>query len=226
MSTSIVFAISGIILVTVNSLCTDSDGMECDYCLEQSDFTDGTYQIIESGIYCLTENIIFDPLPGDIDDPNAEGAWFPVDESTFPGSTTQIGGPFVLGFFAALTIAADDVKLDLNGYTMSFSQEFALQQRFAAIIQISNSPFIPPQGPADFGSELISGDGVEVCCGNLGFSSHHGIHSHAATNLTIHNLSIFDFEVGGIQLNGFQQVQLIDLEIGPSSQSVPATGTS
>ena len=223
MSTSVIFVICSIILVITNSQCTDSDGVDCDYCLEQFNFTEGTYEIIESGVYCLIEDIIFDPLAGDIDNPNAEGAWFPVDES-YPGSTSQQNGSFVLGFFAALTIATDDVKLDLNGYTMSFSEEFYLQQRFAAIIEIANKPFIPPQGPADFGSDFINVNNIEICNGNLGLSSHHGIHSNGASNVTIQNLTIFDFEVGAIQLNGFHEVRLIDLQIGPSLQSVPVTG--
>ena len=34
---------------------------------------------------------------------------------------------------------------------------------------------------------------------SIGLSSHHGIHSNAASNVSISNIKIFDFEVRGIQ---------------------------
>jgi len=42
------------------------NGMDCDpdlcqYCLNQYNFNDGTFRIKLSGIYCLSEDITFDP---------------------------------------------------------------------------------------------------------------------------------------------------------------------
>lgn len=50
-------------------------------------------------------------------------------------------GPYALGFFAAITIEADNILLDLNGYTIEASLEFALKQRFFNVIQFSSRVF-------------------------------------------------------------------------------------
>ena len=40
----------------------------------------------------------------------------------------------------------------------------------------------------------------------------------------IYNLNIYDFEVAGIQLNGYDNIQLYNMDIGPSLTSVPVVG--
>ena len=127
----------------------------CDVFLSQSDFLLGTYRIVSSGIYCLSEDITFDPKSGTISNPNVEGAWFPGftdpafgfgenDTSNPSLGTTTIApklGAFSLGFFAAITIEANDVVLNLNGYTIRQSRAFYIQQRFFALIEIGMSSF-------------------------------------------------------------------------------------
>lgn len=50
-------------------------------------------------------------------------------------------GPYALGFFAAITIEADNVVLDLNNHTIEASLEFSLKQRFFNVIQFSSRVF-------------------------------------------------------------------------------------
>ena len=102
--------------------------------------------------------------------------------------------------------------------------DFYLQQRFYAHFEIGNQPFLPNAGPASFGDSFQNVENVTICNGDLGLSSHHGIHSNNATNVVIRDLNIYDFEVGGIQLNGFYESRLSNLRIGPSFQSVPLSG--
>ena len=99
---------------------------------QQSDFEKGTIRIKKSGCYRLKESILFEPLGGCCD-------YWPrfrtSNEAEYPM------GPYALGFFAAITIEADNVVLDLNGYTIEASLEFSLKQRFFNVIQFSSRVF-------------------------------------------------------------------------------------
>ena len=59
--------------------------------------------------------------------------------------------PYKFGFFAAITIESDNVEIDLNGHLIQQSDIHHVQQRFFSTIELNASPFIKPQGPADFG---------------------------------------------------------------------------
>ena len=85
---------------------------------------------------------------------------------------------YSLGFFAAIVIAADNVYLNLCGHRIEQSKAFALQQRFFAIIELADAPFIPNQGPGDFSKKIRSCRNVSIRRGTLGRSSHHGIHGN------------------------------------------------
>ncbi|ETO35330.1 hypothetical protein RFI_01733, partial [Reticulomyxa filosa] len=118
------------------------------------------------------------------------------------------------------------VEIDLNGKEIEMSVEFRVQQRFYANIEIGSAPFIQGQGPAHFGPFLSPQSGVSniwIHNGHLGWSSHHGIHSNGATNVTLSELHIYEFEVGGIQMNHFSNVIIRNVEIGPSAVNVPVT---
>ena len=60
--------------------------------------------------------------------------------------------------------------------------------------------------------------------GNLGLSSHHGIHSNNATRVVIQDLNFFDFEMIGIAFNGFFDIEITNVNIGPTFKEVPLTG--
>jgi len=193
----------------------------CEFLLHQADFEFGTVRIAAGGDYCLAENVVFNPLSDCPDGPNSEGCYFPTDDTLFPGSTSFSDGAFALGFFAAITIEANDVTLDLRGFRIEFALEFYLQQRFGAVIEIANSPFIPGVGPADFGTIFEPVDNVVIENGVIGLTSHHSIHSNGASNVVIRDIQFVDFEVAAIQLNGFRATSLQNLEIGPSLSDVP-----
>jgi len=205
------------------SVLSGAHSSSCEFFLNQADFEYGPVRIAESGHYCLAENIVFNPLSDCPSGPNSEGCYFPTDNSLFPGSTSFSGGAFALGFFAAITIEQSDVTLDLNGFRIEFGLEFYLQQRFGAVIEIANSPFVPGAGPADFGAVFTNVDNVVIENGVIGLTSHHSIHSNGASNVVIRDIQFVDFEVAAIQLNGFNAANLQNLEIGPSLADVPLT---
>ena len=138
--------------------------------LRQSDFNFGTYRIRESGRYRLGENISFKPNGDTNFRPKASQA------SLYPTSGAE--GAYRLGFFAAITVETSDVVLDLNGFSLDQHRDHALQQRFFSLIELADQPFIPRQGPADFGSSILAASKVVVQNGRLGLSSHHGIHGN------------------------------------------------
>ena len=80
--------------------------------LKNSDFKKGTFRIKSSGHYILTEDIIFDP-----NEENLSSDEYPI--APF--------GPYMLGFFAAITIECTNVILDLNNFTIKQSDNFNRQ---------------------------------------------------------------------------------------------------
>ncbi len=190
--------------------------------LDNDDFKEGTYRIKTPGIYRLTEDIILEPNDGH--------ECFPTltQQETFPSRP----GPFILGFFAGITIETKNVILDLNGFTIKQSIRFYLLQRFFSTIELANSPFIPKndkttQGPANFGLKFVPAENVLIKNGILGLTSHHGIHGNAAKNIMIENIKIQDFEVGGIALNGVDNVLVRNVSCQNSmgtSLMVPVNG--
>ena len=189
--------------------------------LKQKDFENGTVRITTPGIYILTENIIFNP--------NEETDFLPTEkQSEVNGIYPQnMSGPYHLGFFSAITIESDDVLLDLNGKTLSQSPNHNFQQRFYANIELANMPFIPKQGPGDFKGAMsyVSGNRLLIQNGNLGLSSHHGIHGNSSNNTIIRNLSISQFEVAGIALNGTTNGIISDVVVKNAKQDVPILST-
>lgn len=145
---------------------------------------------------------------------------------------------YYLGFFAAITIEADNVEIDLNGFEIRQSKEFYLVQRFFNVIELNNRPFVPNEGvsslnyqktdrPAagDPAGSFVMPQNVIISNGSLGLSSHSGIHGNGVVGLTIHDVTIKDFEVSGIHCNGCKEVDISDCTVGPSSQQVPALAT-
>ena len=80
--------------------------------------------------------------------------------------------------------------------------EHALQQRFFSVIELADQPFIPKQGPAQFGNTIRSSSNVAIINGKIGLSSHHGIHGNGVNNIMVKNVDFIDNEVCGIALNG------------------------
>lgn len=189
--------------------------------LKNDDFVNGTVRLRVPAHYVLDENIVFEP--------NKNDDFFPTAQQTSGGENAEYPvapfGGFHLGFFAAITIESSDILLDLNGKVLRQSKMFNLQQRFYANIEVANTPFIPKQGPANFGDVFHPANKSYICNGYLGLSSHHGIHGNGAKNLVIQNLSIFNFEVAGIALNGSEDCLIRNIQISNMSKNIPVLST-
>lgn len=166
--------------------------------LYQDDFTNGTYRITKPGVYIVKEDIVFHPNPDNDFSPTVQQ----LKGKTFPSN------PFRLGFFAAITIESSDVILDLNGHTISQSTIHNSKQRFFALIETANTPFIPNTGPANFGKDIQTAINVIIKNGTLGLSSHHGIHGNNNHRILIENIVFKDFEVAAISLNGGKHIYI------------------
>ena len=136
-----------------------------------ANFDQGTLIINTPGVYKLCEDISFGPnapTPGQV--PSAD-AFDPIFDGTYDERA------FGLGFFAAIAIASNDVDLYLNEHTIEQSSGHALMQRFFAVIELADSPFIGGVGPADFVGDSTLGVASNVRImgpGTIGRSSHHG----------------------------------------------------
>jgi hypothetical protein len=191
--------------------------------LSQSDFEQGTYIVKSAGRYVLTEDVSFNPNPR-----SAGGNNLPREDQF---NTADPPGPydrraFGLGFFAAIVIQAAGVDIDLNGKTLEQSVEHALMQRFFAVIELANSPFVYDHGPHNFTSSrnLDSARLTRIHNGNLGRSSHHGIHGIGPVDLVVSNVNIYDFEVAGISINGGKNIVVDQVIVGPGRIDVPVVG--
>jgi hypothetical protein len=138
----------------------------------------------------------------------------------------QPSSGFRLGFFAAITIEhGDGTILDLNGYRLACHEHFALQQRFHAILELANQPFIHKQGPADFGPNLRPARKVWIRNGEIGRSSHHGIHGNGMQDILISDVTFRDYEVAAISLNGGRRIVIQDCQMEGTFRKVPVIGT-
>lgn len=188
--------------------------------LFQKDFDKGTYIIDQPGTYILAEDISFNP--------NHERPPYDAVQIS-PNQLKSNGGVYEdqaygLGFFAAIAIQTADVTLDLNQNTIEQSKEHALLQRFFAVLELADQPFIPGQGPHNFGGELTPATRVLIKNGTIGRSSHHGIHGNGNRSVTIEGVRFKDFEVAAVALNGVDGL-LIKNCTAESRNDVPVLGT-
>jgi len=221
---------------------SDSDSHRNVHFLSNADFVSGTYRIRESGAYIITEDIIFDfNAPSDAEqnapnfspnrydsfdvDGDSDLFWFPRrDQTQFEGLYAH-HGLYALGFFAGITVEADDVLIDLNGHSLSMSHSFYIQQRFFSILELADRFFLPSQGPGDFGvTEQFYARNATVRNGVIGRSSHHGIHANNAQRIRIQNVTVRDFDVAGIALNGCNDVDIKNTNVGPQNMDIPVLG--
>ncbi len=208
------------------------------------DFKTGTLRIKHPCMIKLTESISFNPnrpetwldvsdgVTGSFNDavaldPNRELDWFPKSSHT---NNSQYFEPEVrfaynLGFFAALALETENVIIDLNGFTLEQHEEHALQQRFYANIELADQPFIPFQGPSNFGHVLRVTRNCWIFGGKIGRSSHHGIHGNHVDGLLIENVEFEDFEVAALALNGAKNVHLENIVVVGNRKDIPVVGT-
>lgn len=133
---------------------------------------------------------------------------------------------FVLGFFAAITVEhCEGTIIDLNGYRLACHEHFALQQRFHALIELANQPFIPDQGPTAFGPNLRPARKVWIRNGEIGRSSHHGIHGNSMQDILVSDVTFRDYEVAAISVNGGRRIVIQDCQLEGTFTRVPVIGT-
>lgn len=213
--------------------------------LTNDDFAHGTLRIFQPCMLVLTEDIQFNPnrpttwltdtsaVTSDFSqaaslDPDRELDWMPKKTATNNAQyfEPEVKFAYTLGFFAAIAIEATDIIINLNNKTLEQHQEHALQQRFYANIELADQPFLPLQGPSNFGWALRSALNVFIFNGTLGKSSHHGIHGNNGGNyVMIENIDVKDFEIAGIALNGFKNVYMRNVNVINNLQSVPVLAT-
>ena len=186
--------------------------------LYQSDFEEGTYRILEGGTYRIMEDITFDFNAGNVDDPNSGDSWWPRADQMeqYPGSGS-LRDEYFMGFFAGITVEADDVVIDLNGHKLAMSKSFYFQQRFFSVIALKSVAFPLNQGPGVFGTDPVYPSNVVIQNGQIGLSSHHGIHGQGNDGVTIENVQIVNFETHGVEMSDFKNLKMRNVEIGPSS---------
>eukprot|EP01084_Bolivina_argentea_P301903 520992_1 len=194
------------------------------YHLYAEDFKHGTYRIQHSGTYIIMEDIQFNfnAAPKGHKSPNniLDNFWWPLKSDNtmdkYPGAMGSRDA-FFLGFFAGITIECSDVILDLNGYELKMSNKFYYIQPFFSIIELASQSFLPQQGPGFFGSDPVFATDVIIKNGILGLSSHHGIHGNYNKNIQIIDVHVQHFQTHGIQFNGYENILMENIEIGPST---------
>lgn len=178
----------------------------------QSNFSHGSVFLSEAGCYQLKENIVFDPSEASL--------------STVPYVNNSA---FRLGFFAAVIIDGVDIVFDLGGFEIKQSVHHNLHQRFFAVIEVADRPFIMGQGPADFSEgeteDCVAGKRIVIQNGHLGLSSHHGIHGNDNSRVLLKDLTFSDYEVACVALNGVTHSALVRVDCKGTSQKVPVKAT-
>ena len=107
--------------------------------------------------------------------------------------------------------------IDLNGFEIAMSKALYYQQRFFSCISLKSVAFPLNQGPGFFGFDPKYASNVVIKNGVIGLSSHHGIHGHNNNNILIQDVHIQNFETHGVQMSYFENLNMKNVEIGPSS---------
>lgn len=175
-------------------------------------------------IYKLKENISFNPN-------SSNDPLIPFIDQGIPKieQFTTNGGyyhnmAYGIGFFAAIVITGNNYIFDLNNYTLEQSFQHYVRQRFFSLIELANSPFLPKVGPHNFIDTIRCAEYVTIRNGTLGRSSHHGIHGNNNNNILFDNLTIRDFEVAAIALNGGTYNTLQNINVPNNNHNVPVLG--
>eukprot|EP00485_Elphidium_margaritaceum_P009873 CAMPEP_0202685912 /NCGR_PEP_ID=MMETSP1385-20130828/1730_1 /ASSEMBLY_ACC=CAM_ASM_000861 /TAXON_ID=933848 /ORGANISM="Elphidium margaritaceum" /LENGTH=1663 /DNA_ID=CAMNT_0049340385 /DNA_START=133 /DNA_END=5121 /DNA_ORIENTATION=- len=208
--------------------------------ISSEDILSGTYRITQPGTYTLSEDLIFN-FNAPSNEQKADELWSPNDYDTdnmawFPSKAQQddydglysYTGLYSLGFFAGITVEADDVTIDLNGHFMEMAYDFYLQQRFFSLIELGNRQFISGQGSmsvfdTDTTPEVYPSN-VVIKNGLLGLSSHHAIHGNNVQGLSVTDVTMHNFDVAGVACNGCNNVYVGDTVIGPQNNNIPVLG--
>ncbi|WP_141135150.1 hypothetical protein [Puniceibacterium sediminis] len=209
------------------------------------DFRNGTLRLTRPCCLRFTEDVIVNPnrpsmCKGEDQretgiDPDRDLDWWPdlsdPDQIALYGAEgSEIGSAYQLGFFAAIAVeTTGGTIIDLNDYHLAMQSEFALQQRFFALIELADQPFVFSQGPSaaarGFGRNLRPARQVMIKNGTLGRSAHHAIHGNNPSEVVLSNLTFRDYEVAAIAINGPRHLLIEDCVLQGNSAEVPVLGT-
>lgn len=176
--------------------------------LANADFARGTLRVTAPAYLQLTEDVTFSPNPAD-------------DYLPLPTQPEYQGEAYALGFFAAIAFEAPNITLDGQGFMLQQGLDHYLQQRFFALLELGDRPFIPPQGPANFGSNFTAATHAVVTNLHLGLSSHHGVHGNLPAHVYLHRLNISDYEIAAVSLNGATYLVQEELEAMGNLRDIP-----
>lgn len=175
-------------------------------------------------VFKLKENISFNPNAViNIKTASSDDVWKSNDPISQQFSYYDPAA-YGIGFFAAIALSATNVVLDLNNFTLEQNISHYVNMRFYANIEIGDRPFIPKQGPHNFGPSITSANNCCIMNGHLGRSSHHGIHGNNANNILLKNLSFTNYEIATIHLNGSTNISLKEISGLRSCDSCPILG--
>jgi len=212
--------------------------------LTNDDFPNGTLRIRAPCMLKLTENISFNPnrpttwlnssdqVTSDFSeavkiDPDRELDWMPKASATNNSQyfEPEVAFAYSLGFFAAITVESSDVIINLNGYMLEEHVEHHTQQKFFSHIELSDQPFIPMEGPTNFGNVLRSARHCWIFGGTMGLSSHHCIHGNDCDNIIIEDIRFVNFEVAAVAINGGKNIYYNNLTVEGNNHDIPVLGT-
>ena len=123
-----------------------------------------------------------------------------------------------MGYFAVITIETDDNTIDLDVYELKQSIEFYFQPSFFTDIGLSSGQFLPGQEPGFFGADAVVVNKFELHNGILGGSSQLGLHGNYPNEFVLKDIHIRHFGTHGLQLNGWENVEIDNIENGLSSK--------
>jgi len=175
--------------------------------LRQHDFDSGTYRIrTPHRCYIIDEDIEFEPTTSRDDIP-------------------------IAGWFAIISVEADDIKIDLNGHTLQATEAYLAQHFFFVFscIELTNSPFPGPLfgliGASYAGdSAFVAANHVEVKNGKIKRSAHWNVHGNNNDDIHLHHLHMGDVEVASLQINGAVNLDIHDILITGIEHTITVSG--
>jgi len=215
MNRKIVITLIFLIIILIAFFLLHRNKKNCEekvYYLSSKDFECGPYEIKNCGTYILTEDIIFNPNPD-----------YDHLPRPYQLEKEKHKGPHCLGFHTCISVQASNVVIDLNHYSINMSKAFYFKQRFYSHIELNGTPFIPPQGPGDFGKNIKEGINIEIKNGTLGLTSHHCIHGNENGNVKISNVKFENYEIAAIGINNPDKLIIENCYFGSNFQKVPVS---
>lgn len=134
-------------------------------------------------------------------------------------------GQFYLGFFAAITVETSNVWIDLNGFSITMSDDFYLRQRWFSIIELADRAFVATEGVASLkvqeGDKLLShpspsnpsADGLGPIPGSSNTFGPRGGPLAAASKTLISGGTLGQSSHAGIHGNGNRDVVVEDVSV-------------